>query len=170
MHMRIPTGFTPYAPRSLRHLGTRVVAGHHLKCYALGIPGAMPAPEQVGAALAFAQQRLVEPRRGPTLAGLDWSRVPRHGLGVLIVHRGREGVFALLDVWIGENMLEHHVGLAGPGPGAGFGHLPAEAAAMCVWELEVLAHERRAWLAHMLTPDGHGDAEAYLADRAAERP
>jgi hypothetical protein len=33
----------------------------------------------------------------------------------------------------------------------------------CVWELAPIAHERRAWVRHMLVPD-EPDLDAYLAD------
>lgn len=36
--------------------------------------------------------------------------------------------------------------------------------AMCVWELQVIQHEREAWLRHVLTPSGRHDVPAYLAD------
>ena len=34
----------------------------------------------------------------------------------------------------------------------------------CVWDLSVIAHEREAWIRHMLAKPSGVDAEGYLGD------
>jgi hypothetical protein len=86
------------------------------------------------------------------------------GTGFVIAHDAEAAGLALVYWWANENEihasffaspLDEPAALA-PYDGTGFG---------CVWEMEVLDFERRAWLEHMLKND---DLEGYLAQRAPD--
>ncbi len=78
--------------------------------------------------------------------------------GFTIAHRGRSAAMALVYWWAEENEV-HRRAYAGPAlqPLTGTGMA-------CVWELEVIDFERRAWLEDVLIAD---NVDAYL-ERALE--
>lgn len=159
-----PMRFAPYEPRTITFLGLHECAQATLKLYGISRDGTRPDPALLEAACRLAGVWLAAPRAACTAGGVDWAACPEHGLGSLIVHTGRESVFAVLDCWLGENMLRHHA-WAAPLAGSGrFESLAPSGVAICVWELAVVQHERAAWLRHVLTPEGRADRAAYLAD------
>jgi hypothetical protein len=86
-----------------------------------------------------------------------------HRTAFLIVHEGRDGVWTLLNWWLGGEMLQsitfhtHH-----DRPGV-FRMLPQEGFMACVWEMAVTAFEREMWIEHILKKAGNPDFAAYLA-------
>lgn len=155
---------TPYHLRRVHFLGLRRGPDVTLKLYGISREAEPPAASLVAHALEHAlRHRQSSPLSG-VVAGVDWSGVARHGLGFLMVHPGREAYFVLYDEWVGENMVRHHVWSAPLDDPLSFESLAATGVTACVWELPILAHERNAWLRHVLTPDGRQDPEAYLAD------
>jgi len=79
------------------------------------------------------------------------SNLSTYNVAFLIVHEAREGVLILLNWWTGENMVETKVYFAD------FKHpelidvYPYHPKALvCIWELEIFAHERKAWIEHIL--------------------
>jgi hypothetical protein len=108
--------------------------------------------------------------RAPRPALVDaTARVARAAIhdgafGFTIAHDARSAALGLVYWWAAENELHHRVFAAPPDdPGA---LEPADGTAMaCVWELEVIDFERRAWLEHVLVDD---DLDAYLSATPAE--
>ena len=86
----------------------------------------------------------------------------RYGVAILIVHEGREGVFALVSWWVGENMLQHHVYFSSSDFPCSFEYISPSGIAACVWEMEVLAFERDAWVEHVLANPSGPNLEMYL--------
>ena len=157
--------FTPFEKREVRFLGLHDVVGTRLKVYGLGVRGAESiGAEWVSAALAQAERYLNGPSLQGHAGGVSWSELESHGVGVLTIHPGREAVFLLLDLWVGENMLRHHVWASDKQNATGFESLSPTDVSMCVWEMAVLQHERSAWLRHVLTERGEGDITEYLHD------
>ena len=153
----------PYEPRPIRFLHLAAVDGWRLKVYGISARQERPDPAAVQAALRLATERL--PRPATTFGdevGADLSG-ERYGVGVLIVHEGREGLFVLMSWWAGENMLHHHVYFAPDGPPFPFEYLSSTGVIACVWELAVLAFEREAWVETVLADPAGPDLGAYLA-------
>lgn len=155
---------TPYAPRTIRWLGRHEAPGATLKVYGIHPAGGVPTDAAMAAARRVADAWLAAPRGARTAGGVDWAACPEHGLGSLVVHQGREALFVVLDVWLGENMMRHRVWAAPLNAIERLEPLEHAEAAFCVWELAVIQHERAAWLRHVLTPEGRSDREAYLDD------
>ncbi len=81
----------------------------------------------------------------------------------LIVHEGREGVWILLSWWTGGEMLRTKVLFAAFEHPIVIKKSPYQTnALLCVWELEVFAHERNAWVRHVLVENPN--FTAYLND------
>ena len=83
------------------------------------------------------------------------------GLGFCIVHVGEEAVWLLVDWWISGGILCQRMYSAPLDQPKQFQPVQGPFIA-CVWELEVTAHERGAWMRHVLRDDP--DSAAYLAD------
>jgi len=128
-----------YSPRHISFLGRTEETKH----YAIAADG------PVGDVLVAATRALAEP-------GLP---------GFTIAHEGRAAAMALVYWWAEENEV-HRRAYAAPLPLGSAEQLVAltDTGMACVWELEVIDFERRAWLEDVLIGD---DLEAYLG-RALE--
>jgi hypothetical protein len=131
-----------YEPRRISFLGR---AGR-LKHYGIAARGDEPRP-----ALAAATRRIAE------------LVVPTGACGFTIAHDAATAGLAIAYWWANENEI-HKRDFAAPLGDAGALE-PVEGTGMaCVWELEVIEFERRAWLEDVLKD---GDVERYL-ERALE--
>jgi hypothetical protein len=132
----------PYQPRSISFLDRE----ERLKHYGIGTHE--PAPR---AELAAATRRVAH------------EVVPDGALGFTIAHDASTAGLGLVYWWANENEL-HNRFFAAPldDPGA---LAPLEDAGLaCVWELEIIDFERRAWLEDVLK---RADEQGYL-ERALE--
>ena len=130
----------PHAPRRIAFLGRDGAVKH----YGIALGGELPRP-----ALAEATRRLAA------------TALPAGASGFTIAHDAATAALAIVYWWANENELHaRHFFAPLDDPGA-LAPLP-DAGLACVWELEVIDFERRAWLRDVLED---GDPEAYL-DRA----
>lgn len=127
-----------YHERPARSLGTRRPHGRLVKLYAIEAPGRHVEAAQERAALELATQVLD-------------GDADSTGLAVVIAHAGTDGDYVVVQSWIADYMTRI-AGFAGP---TGEPLAPAPAGiGPCVWEAAVLAHERTAFVAHVLTGGG----------------
>lgn len=153
-----------YRPRPVRFLGVTRLDGWRVKTYGITAEAERPPGALVEAAERLAREVLPNPpvwspaRNEEPVVAKD-----RYGVAILIVHEARDGNFALVSWWVGENMLEHHVHFAADGPPFVFEDLATTGIAACVWELSVLAFERTAWVETVLDSPAGPDLDAYLA-------
>ena len=81
------------------------------------------------------------------------------GAAFCILHRGQAGTWLLMDWWAHGDILCQRLARAdADGPFEAMDDRPLMA---CVWELEVIEEERRAWIARMMQPVP--DRAAWLA-------
>lgn len=102
-----------------------------------------------------------DPRRALATATREAAAdlVPDGAYSFTIAHDAQASALGLVYWWAHENELLHRVLVAPHGdPAALVIHDGPEMA--CVWELEVVDFERRAWLRHVLQA---GDRHAYLS-------
>jgi hypothetical protein len=145
-----------YSPRLVKALGPIDAGGRVLKVYGMFAEpekgSVMPPPQWLEKQAA---QVLCEPLRDGD-----------HAVGFLILHYGMDGSYLLVSQWYGANMLKHWVRGATPGAGedAAFAPLAETALVACVWELEVMAFERDAWVNTVLARGQLDQAslDAYL--------
>jgi hypothetical protein len=90
-------------------------------------------------------------------------------LGFLVLHLGTEGIFSIINWWVGANMLNTHVFLTKYDQLDSFQLISGKGLAPCVWELEIINYERIALMRHMLKPD-KPHTEGYLSDIIAKEP
>ncbi len=78
-----------------------------------------------------------------------------HGPGFVIVHYARDGDYLLISRWYGGNMLKHELfQLVQNAEGWQAEPLRSTNIVACVWELQVIAFERQAWVATVMTKRG----------------
>jgi hypothetical protein len=148
-----------FTEKFLRARPSIEVAGRGVKRYHVtqGPEGVEPEIEQ--AAFAILPRLLPEPDGTPSAT-------------FIVVHRSRGDNAAYLNAysWVWDNVL-HFRGAAAAQPALGcpdtdpthFMVIEDRLWIGCVWELPPIAHERDAWVRHMLLPE-KPDLDAYLAD------
>lgn len=143
--------YEPYAPRPGASHGVLRRAGHRLKLYSIR-RGEAPMDldgYREGIELALS----VVPRARPESG--------RPGLGFMIAHRGRAMDYLVLAWWDRENELPVRVFVRGDGPW----REAAEDQSFCVWDLEIIARERDAYVDTVLSGAAAGE-DAYVHRRA----
>ena len=85
-----------------------------------------------------------------------------HKFGFLILHLGKEGIFSLINWWVDENMMNTHIFLTDPAKPEVFTKISGDGLAPCVWELEVLYHEKCSWVSNVLQSESGPDFQSYL--------
>ncbi|MEL7268195.1 MAG: hypothetical protein AAGL34_01325 [Bacteroidota bacterium] len=99
------------------------------------------------------------------LKRIEHSTLPTYKHAFLIVHEAREGVWILLNWWTGGEMIETKVFFANYDTPDIITDSPYNTNnLLCVWELEVFAHERASWIQHVLSKAEAPDYEAYKND------
>jgi hypothetical protein len=144
-----------YKPRRIEFQGWRTAGRWRLKTTVVTVRGA---------ARHFAEE--VEAAQTQADALLDGLPADGADAGVasLIVHVGRAGVWLLLDWWQEGDILMHRHFFAPLDNPTRFADVAARHLGPCVWELAVQAHEREAWLRHVLANPRGPDLDAYLQD------
>ena len=85
-------------------------------------------------------------------------------VGFLILHSATEGIFSLINWWIGENMLNSHIFMTDLKEPENFTKISGDGLVSCVWELEIMNHERISWLNNILKQAPNPNYPAYLDD------
>ena len=145
----------PYAPRSVRSFDCLTFDGWRVKLYGIAYRSERPVQALVDAAVAAAQQSL--PRPAVTHE--------RYGLGFVGAHDGRGANFVFVDWWANEDELHHHTWLSSKEEPGRLRATGRDDFTACAWDLAVIAHERGAWIRHVLARPLGPDVGAYLADQ-----
>ena len=148
-----PTPFEPYRERARAWLGLTRHAGHALRTYSVVYGDESLDRERFEAGLPALLERLPAP---------DWSR-GRAGAGVLILHQGKAEDYLVMGWWDRQNELPLEVWIRYEDGWAPARHHES----VCVWDLEILAFERDAWVATMLSDGQPGSLDAYLGHAPA---
>jgi hypothetical protein len=141
----------PHQPRPIRFLRFEPLEGWRLKIYGIATAGQTVRPELVTASLELAAAVLPKPAIADD----------RYGTGFVIAHDAATVCFALIYWWQSSNEL-HQRAYFSPRDNPRALTKLTDPAAGCVWELEVIDFERRAWLKDVLTTGNAEGIESYL--------
>jgi len=147
--------FEKYHDRTIRFEGNFKMAEWHTKIYSISIHEIFQNKKALETA-ANALPDMVKQAKA--------SQLPTYGHSILIVHEAREGIWVLFSWWTGGEMLEtvtffidfEEPTLLKPSPHPNF--------LICIWEMEVLIHERLAWIKHVLSHPDDPHFSDYLND------
>lgn len=153
------TELEAYATRPITPFGVERFGDWRLKVYGIAYQRERPQAPLLDAARQAARDHL------PTPAVT--SR--RYGVGFLGAHEGREGNFVFVDWWGDETDLHHCVFYSSLDQPAALRRAEFGEPIACVWDVAVIAHERRAWLEHVLQRQDGPDPDGYLQDLLHER-
>lgn len=142
----------PYSHRHVRFARPLEIEGWRLKLYTIATMGNEPRPELIDATLELAPSVFPQPPVSDD----------RHGIGFVIVHDAKTMAIALYYWWQAGNELHQRVFTAPIERPRALVQMENTAAG-CVWELEVIDFERRAWIEDVLANPAGPDLDRYLA-------
>lgn len=91
------------------------------------------------------------------------SEIVTYQKAFLIVHEAREGVLILLNWWTGGEMVETEIAFVDYSKPYSIVASPyGTKSLVCIWELEIFAHERKAWIDLVLLKANQPDFNGYL--------
>ncbi len=85
-------------------------------------------------------------------------------IAFLILHSGTEGIFSIINWWVGKNMLNTNIFITTPEKPNEFTKISGDGLAPCIWELEIINHERISWTNNILKQLSSPNYEKYLND------
>ena len=141
-----------YQSRNVGFFGLHTLGAWRVKMYTISHQARFAAVGAFQSALERLPTMLQEAEAGP------W---PTYGQAFVIVHEGRDGVWALYYWWTGGEMLESRLYFAPHTEPTQWRPYPRPGGLVCVWELEVIIHERQAWIDHVLRRAKAPDFAAY---------
>jgi len=147
----------PFSARPIEYLGLVQHQDWRLKFYSIVYGQALLDRSDFGRGFRLVLHHLPQPAQTDE----------RAGVGFLIAHQGRGASYAVLCWWDQENELPIKVAVRRPDERGGW--RPARGReSICVWDLEVIAFERQAYVETLLAGgDPATAAEAYLARHLA---
>jgi len=149
----------PYVPRRIRSHGIRQSGDWRLKVYSVVLDGSEPDWGVFEPAIALALDALPSPAKAPG----------RPALGFLIAHTGRGMWYAVLCWWDRENELPIRLWVAEQDGGPPRWRPARASESVCVWDLDIIWHERQAWVATLLAGGDPRAAEADYLGTVLER-
>ena len=155
----------PFHPRPIQPLGLTSVGEWRLKRYTI-VRHTAPDSESHGEWPDF------EPGRRLAHAALPSPvhAAGRVGVGFFIEHRGNGADYIVLGWWDRENELPVRVFVRDHSPGAAW-RAARGSESFCVWDLQVVAFERDAYVGTVLSERAsEGAVEDYLARRLTVAP
>ena len=88
-----------------------------------------------------------------------------YNIAFLIVHEGIEGVWVLLNWWIDGEILETKVYFSHyKSPAIIADSIYSPKSLVCIWELEIIIHERKMWIEHVLMNPSKPNFKKYFQD------
>lgn len=150
--------FETYKPRKILFVDT-VQAGHwYVKVYQQTMREHFQAGKTFSQVLEHLDEWVLLPEK---------TSLPVYQQAFVIIHEAREGVWILFFWWTGGEMLNRSTWFASYAHPDRLVHQPENDRLVCVWELEIIIHERRAWITHVLQQADTPDFEAYRQDYLA---
>ena len=140
----------PYAPRKITRLDDLSANGWALKRFSIVMRDSTPEPVRFEGARRLALASLPQPPQTPQ----------RLGVGFLIEHQGDGVDYCILAWWDRENELPIRVFVREP---EGQWRPAQGSESVCVWDLEVIAAERAAYVATVLSAGLLDPRSRYLA-------
>lgn len=145
-----------YRDRLTQFVESTELMGWHLKLYSITADEKVISKATIESAVQYAKLHV------------DWPAT-QPGFGFITLHRGEELVWLLVDLWV-DDILRHFLFCAPLNHPTQFRAGPTDGSMACVWELEVLNHERNAWVNHVMTHPQQPNYAAYMQDHLQIRP
>ena len=142
----------PYQPRKVEFHQLLAHNDWRVKVYTITHRASFASPSVLASAIAKVPQ---------WLAKADETNLPHYHIAFLIVHEGRDGVWALINWWVDENILRSTTFFTRYEQPEEFAPLPQGDFMACVWEMAVLSFERAVWIEYVLKQAGQPNFTGY---------
>ncbi len=147
------TEFEPYQDRKIEYIKNTFVENLCVKIYTITNRHQFEAKE------TFKSAEKLLPK---WIENIKNSTIPTHRNAFLMVHEAREGTLILLCWFTGENMIETNIYYANfENPSEINPSIYKEKQLICIWELEIVWFERKAWIQHVLSKSENPDFSSY---------
>lgn len=147
--------FDLYEPRQIDFSGLTIIGDWSIKVYTITLNEHFSSPKIQNTVMNSLDILLRKPKA---------SVLPVHHNAFLIMHEAREGVWVLFSWWTGGEMLETEVRFVSFEQPTLLKPTPHDGHLICVWELEVVQHERAAWINYVLMNPRQPDFLKYQTD------
>ena len=87
---------------------------------------------------------------------------PNYKIGTVMIHEAMDSILVVVNWWIYENVIQGHVYTADYAHPNKFTDLSNKGLQFCVWEMNILWHERNLWVEHILKKADKPDWDSYL--------
>jgi hypothetical protein len=141
-----------YQPRQVEFQQLLTLNDWRVKVYTVTHRASFASPDILASAIAQLPQWLAQSRA---------LERPTYNIAFLIVHEGRDGVWTLVNWWLGENMLQSVTYFTGNENPSEFTLLSQAGGMACVWELAVISFERAMWIEYVLKNAHQPDFTGY---------
>lgn len=148
------SGTSVFQPRTIRFHGLHLAHGWQVKVYSIAQDGLAIDPARFAGWRAVMESTLPRPA----------ADALRAGIGFAILHQAHAGDYLVICWWDNSNELPIRVFVADRA--AGRWRPAGERESVCVWDLEILAHERDLFVTTLMT--GEPDSADYLARSTGE--
>ncbi len=148
--------FKLYKPRKIDFHGIQKAGNWHIKVYTITVN------EKFGSLLTLTT--VIENLEELFVKNANSSVLSTHRSAFVIIHEAKEGVWILFSWWTDGEMLATLVRFASFDHPTKIVPSPHEYALVCIWELEVYMHERKAWIQNVLMQASSPDFNGYLKD------
>jgi hypothetical protein len=145
-----------YEPRPIRFLELQERNGWRFKVYSI-VYGPRPLDR---ATYDEAIDRMFADLPAPAITA------HRPGVGFMICHQGRGWHYLVVSWWDNENELPQHIYVRPIDAAKCDWRRAVDSQSICVWDLQVIAAEREAYVQHVLSPADQPNLGAYLATLA----
>ncbi len=81
----------------------------------------------------------------------ELNEFTKEKLGCLIIHETDKKIFAVLNWWVDENILQNHVFISDNCANLVFKDYSNQGIQFCVWEMAIIWFERNNWIENMMT-------------------
>ena len=87
---------------------------------------------------------------------------PNYKIGTVIIHEAMDSILVVVNWWVYENVIQNHVYVSEYETPNKFVDFTSKGLRFCVWEMNILWHERNLWVEHVLKKADNPDWDAYL--------
>ena len=143
----------PYKPRTIKFKELLKVNDWNLKVYTISENKNHEFSELYEA---------VKPKLTQWLSKENGFNAMHHHMGFLILHKGNEGHFIVLNWWVGENMLNTRIYFSSFNNYNTIKQISGAGLGPCIWELEVIHHEKITWTNDVLKRSHEPNFKSYL--------
>lgn len=87
---------------------------------------------------------------------------PNYKVGNVIIHEAMDSILVVVNWWVYENVIQGHVYTSDYKNPNKFTDFSSKGLQFCVWEMNILWHERNLWVEHVLKQADKPDWDSYL--------